>query len=323
MTSKVIDVVMEGGGVKGIGLVGAADHLAKEGYHFRRIAGTSAGAIVGSLLAAGIKPKQIHQNIGQLDFTAFRDESLLDRFGPFGKGLSLIFEKGIYEGKFLTSWLGEQLASVGVRTFADLKLEGKHAKDLPENQRYKLVVLVSDVTRGRLIRLPWDYHEYGLDPDQQLVVDAVHASSALPFYYEPVKLQGNLLVDGGVISNFPVWLFEPSRHKHNTDIPTIGLKLSAREEALGLKPQNMTSTTLGYGFSILSTLTSALDQIHLDDPCTQRRTIFIDTFDMHSTEFDLSPQQQEQLYQSGQHAAQKFLKDWSLKKFIQHCSGDE
>jgi NTE family protein len=322
MGSKHIDVVMEGGGVKGIGLVGALEVLAHEGYHFRRVAGTSAGAIVGSLLAAGVKPKQIHQAISQLDFTDFQDESFIDRLGPFGKGLSIIFEKGIYEGKFLTTWLGDQLASAGVKTFADLKLTGKHAKDLPENQRYKLVVLVSDVTRGRLIRLPWDYHEYGLDPDQQLVADAVHASSAMPFYYEPVKLQSNLLVDGGLISNFPVWLFEPSKHKHNIDIPTIGLKLSAREEALGLRPESMTSSTLGFGFSILSTLTSALDQIHLDDPCTQRRTVFIDTFDLHSTDFGITPEQQVQLYQNGRSAAEKFLKDWNLTKFIKQCPGD-
>ncbi len=46
------DLVLEGGGVKGIGLVGAYSELSKAGYAFHRIAGTSAGAIVGALIAA-------------------------------------------------------------------------------------------------------------------------------------------------------------------------------------------------------------------------------------------------------------------------------
>ena len=47
------DLVLEGGGVKGIGLVGAIAVLEERGYLFNRVAGTSAGAIVGALVAAG------------------------------------------------------------------------------------------------------------------------------------------------------------------------------------------------------------------------------------------------------------------------------
>ena len=46
------DLVLEGGGVKGIALVGAISVLEERGYQFRRVAGTSAGAIVGALVAA-------------------------------------------------------------------------------------------------------------------------------------------------------------------------------------------------------------------------------------------------------------------------------
>jgi NTE family protein len=46
------DLVLEGGGVKGIGLLGAVLVLADAGYSFPRVAGTSAGAIVASLVAA-------------------------------------------------------------------------------------------------------------------------------------------------------------------------------------------------------------------------------------------------------------------------------
>ena len=49
------DLVLEGGGVKGIALVGAISVLEERGYEFRRVAGTSAGAIVGSLVAANAR----------------------------------------------------------------------------------------------------------------------------------------------------------------------------------------------------------------------------------------------------------------------------
>lgn len=50
---KKVDAVFEGGGVKGIGLVGALSVIEKAGYQFENLAGTSAGAIVAGLLAVG------------------------------------------------------------------------------------------------------------------------------------------------------------------------------------------------------------------------------------------------------------------------------
>ena len=50
-----IDAVFEGGGVKGIGLVGAVAVTEEKGYQFENLAGTSAGAIVAALIAAGYK----------------------------------------------------------------------------------------------------------------------------------------------------------------------------------------------------------------------------------------------------------------------------
>lgn len=66
-----VDLVLEGGGVKGIGLVGAISVLEGAGYHFERIAGSSAGAIVGSLVAAGMTASQLKEVMGSVDYTNF------------------------------------------------------------------------------------------------------------------------------------------------------------------------------------------------------------------------------------------------------------
>jgi NTE family protein len=91
------DLVLEGGGVKGIGLVGSICTLTRRGYHFHRIAGTSAGAIVGALVAAGMGAGDLESVMRSLDYRKFRDESVLAHFGHAGKALNVLFEKGIYK----------------------------------------------------------------------------------------------------------------------------------------------------------------------------------------------------------------------------------
>jgi NTE family protein len=317
MAELVCDLVLEGGGVKGIGLVGAAEVFSKAGYSFQRVAGTSAGAIVGSLLAAGMSLDRLLGLMRTLNYSEFRDENTLDHLGLAGKVTSIVFEKGIYKGDYLHRWLSSQLAELGVHTFADLKLTEPWAKSLPPEQRYKLVVITSDLTQGRLIRLPWDYKQYyGLDPDQQPVADAVRASMSIPFFYKPFKLRGKFLVDGGMLSNFPIDLFD-----NTGNWPTFGLKLSAREDAL--VHSNPSTNTFEFASAILGTLTSAHDQMHIDDPCTQKRTVFIDTFGIKATDFDITADQQRALYQSGQAKATAFLKTWDFDVWKKACRHTE
>jgi NTE family protein len=89
-------------------------------------------------------------------------------------------QQGIYEGTYLTKWLAEILEPRGVRTFNDLRY-GDAGTALPPEQRYRLVVTASDVSTGRLRRLPWDYPALGYEPGNVPVVDAVRTSMSIPF----------------------------------------------------------------------------------------------------------------------------------------------
>jgi NTE family protein len=89
------DVVLEGGGVKGIALVGALSVLMDAGYTFPRVAGTSAGAIVGALLAADMPADEMRSIMAATDYGRFQDESWLDAL-PGGKIISLLVDDGIY-----------------------------------------------------------------------------------------------------------------------------------------------------------------------------------------------------------------------------------
>nr|WP_281423382.1 patatin-like phospholipase family protein [Nocardia tengchongensis] len=88
--TKSVDLVLEGGGVKGIALVGAVLSLAEAGYRFERIAGTSAGAVVGALTAAyqqaGRDLGDLHPIMQSLDYRRFEDGSIAQRARSGGSG---------------------------------------------------------------------------------------------------------------------------------------------------------------------------------------------------------------------------------------------
>lgn len=313
------DLVLEGGGVKGIGLAGAVAVLTEHGYGFHRVAGTSAGAIVGALVAAGMKSADLNELMRTIDYGSFKDEGFIDHLGLVGKGLSLLFEKGIYEGDHLRDWLDAQLRSLGVRTFGDLKITDDPTTSLPPERRYRLVVHTADISSGVLVRLPWDYARYGLDPDSQLIADAVRASMSIPFFYEPVAMKDHddgkthLLVDGGMLSNFPIDAFDRTDGKRPR-WPTFGVKLSARPDANQVP--NETKGILGFGKALISTMTSFHDQMHLDDPAVIARTIFVDTFKVRATDFAIDRATQDALYESGRKYAERFITGWDFEKYV-------
>ena len=310
------DLVLEGGGVKGIGLVGAVIALTNAGYVFPRVAGTSAGAIVASLIAAfnksGKDIGELETIIRGLDYRKFKDGNWLeDHSGKVGEVTELAVHGGMYHGDYLREWLGNQLSDLGVATFADLKIPDSEdpGTGLPPGQRYRLVVHASDLTNKALVRFPWDYEKYGLDPDKQLVVDAVRASMSIPFFFRPVKLEGPdgtaTLVDGGMLSNYPITVFDRTDGVPNR-WPTWGIKLSA-------KPGVQTHLTEADGsvFGVLmgcvETLMGRWDHYHLDDEGVADRTIFVDTFGTSSVNFGLPQDVANQLFDNGKAATTAFL----------------
>jgi NTE family protein len=314
--TKNVDLVLEGGGVKGIGLVGAVLSLADAGYVFPRVAGTSAGAIVASLIAGfNASGKDIHgleKIIRGLDYEKFKDGSWLeDHTGTAGEIAELALHGGMYPGEYFREWLGNELSELGISTFADLKIPDAEdpGTGLPVGQRYRLVVHTSDLTNKALARFPWDYPKYGLDPDKQLVVDAVRASMSIPFFFRPVELigpQGSAtLVDGGMLSNYPITVFDRTDGAPNR-WPTWGIKLSARP-GVQTKLTESDDSAFGVLMGCVETLMGRWDHYHLDDEGVADRTIFVDTFGTSAVDFGLTPEVANRLYENGKSAATAFI----------------
>jgi len=309
------DLVLEGGGVKGAGLAGAVHRLAQD-YTFHRVAGTSAGAIVAGFVAAGLQDRLDELTV-TTDLASFLDEGYGGRFlGRLGNGLDLLFREGLYRGVALHHWIASTLAGQGVRTFGDLRLPAT-TRRTPLELRYRLVVIVSDVSRGRMLRLPWDAESLlGIDPDRLLVADAIRASASIPYFFrpwhlpiEPALAHGHVelvLTDGGMLSNFPVDLFDDE-----PDHPTIGVKLSVRQ-TLGQQPWHETDDPLSLGKALVETMTNAHDQRYVDQESVCSRTVFVDTTGVSATDFTIPHEVKLRLFDGGQRAAEEFLDGWDF-----------
>lgn len=180
---KRADLVLEGGGVKGIALVGAIEVLEEHGYSFQRIAGTSAGAIVGALVAAEIPAQRLAEIMKNQNYFKFQDGPAIYHY-PIGKAVAVIAHNGVYRGEYLRAWLHELLEDRGKATFGRMPFMDAERPLQPE-QAYKLMVTVSDLSDGRLRYLPWQYEAFGRDRDSQLVAEAVRASMSIPFFIVP------------------------------------------------------------------------------------------------------------------------------------------
>jgi NTE family protein len=308
---KSVDLVLEGGGVKGIGLLGAVLTLHEAGYRFERIAGTSAGAIVAALVAtyqrSGRDLTELREVMTSCEYHKFKDAEFGQHVtGLFGDTAELAFHEGMHTGDYLYQWLGPLLEATGITKFKDLRLDDP-GTSLQGYQRYSLVVNTSDLSRHCLVRLPWDYPQYGADADETLIIDAVRASMSFPFFFRPVQFKPSTggtvtWVDGGLLSNFPITIFDRTDGQAER-WPTWGITLSA-EPVPNDRPVR---TGLGIAIESLKTLMNDWNQYSLADEGVNQRKIAVDTTGISTLDFALTKEQEQTLFDNGQAAARKFL----------------
>lgn len=314
------DAVFEGGGVKGIGLVGALEYMEERGVKLQNVVGTSAGAIAAALVAAGYSGAELGAILEELDYRRFTDRSALDRVPLFGPAWSLMFEKGIYQGDYFENWLRELLARAPrqVRTFRDLHMEGEQPGS---KYFYKLQVIAADLTRRKQLVLPWDIQDYGRDPEDLDVAWAVRMSMSIPFFFEPVRIQDGqgrtcYIVDGGVLSNFPVDILDDK--SLDPPWPTFGLKLVDRVNDQGREEAE--PCLIRGPLSLLKALFDTMLEAHDARYIQQKnfdRTIAIPTLGVRTTDFGIQRDRSEALRASGRRAAEQFFQTWNFEEWIQ------
>lgn len=315
------DAVFQGGGVKGIGLVGAVAEIEKAGFEFENLAGTSAGAIIAGLLAVDYTASEIKTELEKLDYNNFKDEGFLDKCGFIGKSINLALTDGVYKGQYFESWFNNLLRLKGKTTFGQIKT------DYPEEKyRYRLQIIATDITDHRMLVLPQDLKDFGFIPDEFSIARAVRMSMSIPLFFEPVRLEDSMgkvhiIVDGGVLSNYPIWLLDDN--SNNPPWPTFGFKLiepNTREIKVGQK--NDIDNPIHYLLALAGTMMDAHDNFYISQSKGDYdRTIGISTvIDLNgtpkaikTTNFDITQEESMLLYANGEQSARDFLSTWNFE----------
>jgi NTE family protein len=227
-------------------------------------------------------------------------------------------------GKAFESWFDDVLDGA---TFGSVR------KDTADHQppEWRLKLIAVDVTKRRLLVLPDDlvfYREPNstkmIDPDEFKISRAARMSMSIPYFFEPIELESqdgttSVIVDGGTLSNFPVWLFDvdPSVTGRPPTRPTFGFTLEHGRGLGGVPPglQRLEPWGLQFAFDIFHTAQEAWDARFVSHS-TRVRTVTVDAGDVATTEFNLSHEKQELLIENGRAAARTFLEQFELADYL-------
>jgi len=191
-----IGLVLGGGGARGAAHIGVLKVLEREHIPIHAIAGTSMGSIVGGLYAAGYTPDEIEALIASLDWKDFfsddpaRAELPMRRKDEDYRDL-LEFKLGLREGKLI--------APRGV-------LQGQKFLNLLR----RMLLQYWDLKNFDALPIPFRAIGTDIGKGEQVVFRkgdlalAIRASMSVPGAFAPIRVNGKLMVDGGIVNNVPV-----------------------------------------------------------------------------------------------------------------------
>jgi NTE family protein len=292
MSYNYSNLVFEGGGVKGLAYVGALEVLEQKGIlpQIKAVAGTSAGSIVGALLALGYTPGDIHTIMNELDFTKFEDG-----WDP----LRIPFSYGLYKGAFFLNWMEEQIEKAPGKnlskkaSFADLQAAGG----------LDLHVFATDLNIKNVKEF-----SFATTPTVP-VAEAVRASMSIPLFFKAWQFSNHnpddhIYVDGGVAFNYPITTFDTPQNPENPQ--TLGFYLSNLSAAPAPNTLKF-DELLTYVKVLFDTVLNTQNIDFEKEPSLKNRSVIINDLGISATDFKLTQAQKDALVAEGVKAATQFL----------------
>jgi len=189
-----VGLVLSGGGAKGLAHIGALKVIEDSGVQIDYIAGTSMGAIVGALYASGYRANELDSIFRQINFNSLIQDD-------FSRSSKTFYEKEDAERYAISLPFDgykisfPQAISGGQKVYNELVSLLYHVKDVRDFNQLPIpfFCMATDIENGTAIRL-----------DNGYLPEAIMASGTFPSLFEPMELDGKLLIDGGVLNNYPI-----------------------------------------------------------------------------------------------------------------------
>lgn len=313
--------ILDGGGVKGAALTGCLQAATDFGVEFQGYAGTSAGSLVALFAAIGYKPNEIRDimtkelNLSEFlddngsDFeelkefwkyltsrevTLFNAPKLYRRYKKVSKVLQKMSDDfGLYSGKYLEEFLKQKICF----RFPNLKEEPDITFfHLDQHKCMPIKILASDIATQSPAIFSSDDSQYG-----NSVIMAVRASTSYPFLFRPVTMHKKHLVDGGLSSNLPVFLFEHERRSNN--LPVIAFDLVTERTDVDTEYYDLAA----FCADMLNTSLEASEELLRENIKGLHHIIIPISRKIGTTDFGITPEDKENLYHRGYSHTSKYL----------------
>ena len=189
-----VGLVLSGGGAKGFAHIGALKVIDSLGIKIDYVAGTSMGAIIGSLYATGYSGKELEALFNTVDFNELINDEFPRSSKPF------------YERENAEKYA----VSLPFDNFKINLPSGLSRGQNVYNLLYQLMLPVNEIRDFKDLPIPFFCIATNIETGESIVMDkgrlaeAVTASGALPSLFQPVTIGDTILLDGGVTNNFPV-----------------------------------------------------------------------------------------------------------------------
>lgn len=294
-------------------MLGALKRLEEEEIKFRKIAGTSAGAIVASLIAAGYTADEIKKEIFDNGFDKLLFGNNLNKFFSIcTAAVNVPFRKGFCNTKYFKKHLEKLFKRKNKTKFKDF-CSGDDISTC------NLKMIASDITNNKMIILPDDLKNYGINPMEFKIADAVIMSMSFPLYFMPYVLKytnngenmKSYIGDGGLCSNFPIWIFDIDIGSEPS-CPTFGLNLQEVQKPL---KKNSGSFLPVYITNMIMTGFSSYEIRRLSKENKERTINIPIPANVHVTDFNLTKYQIENFYKRGKLQTDIFLKEWNFEEY--------
>lgn len=306
------NLVMRGGGVRGIAYTGAIEALEEKNIMqgIGNVAGTSVGAIVAAMVSVGYSGAEMKALMFDLEVQSFND----GRWFFIGGQKRLRKNFGWYKGEAIEKWIGKVIAQKTGN--ADITFAQLHALALKDHLYKDLYIAATNLTLQKATIFNWRTYP------QMAIKTAVKASTAIPLYYTAVMLDSlgrivrkprkgvnyEVFVDGGILENYPIALFDSGIAINKQ---TLGLHLTRPEQIAynstgdGLAPYNIKS----FGNYIGALYNVIIENLNHNTPSQNSfRTIYISTANISPRVRGMSPEQKTLLYNNGRSAVADFFK---------------
>jgi predicted acylesterase/phospholipase RssA len=280
-------LVLSGGGVRGISLVGAL-HVLDEHKCLDKVTtyiGSSIGALICSLLAIGYTTEELHQKMIEFDVASLHDMDVLHILSTFG----------LDSGRKVVHWIEELFA------FKQMS-KAMTFRQLYEARNVKLILTGTCVNTHSTL-------EFSNKATPNLeIIKAIRMSISIPIVYNPVLHKNRIVVDGGLLNNFPLSFIDLEHldQEHRT----IALKLKRSHN-----PNNKTERIDKFEDYCRHLFYSLMDELSAlkMKPFENNDTIDIieiDTGDHTSLpSVELSMKDRENLFEIGRHYAAAWLEE--------------